>query len=110
MRAAIARICIPACAASAVAERWCQEVARAIKVSFTTQGPGRVTGLELLTARTLAVAVSCSHFLSNIPGKGTTISLWVPAANPADDPMAANGKEGGPYGSRCSRSAWECEL
>jgi signal transduction histidine kinase len=69
-------------------------LARATEAFFTTKGPGRGTGLGLSTARAFAVTAGGSLALNSVPGEGTTVSLWLPAANSDGNPKPIEGQCG----------------
>jgi signal transduction histidine kinase len=53
---------------------------RATEPFFTTKGVGKGTGLGLSMVHGLAAQSGGLMRLSSIPGKGTTVELWLPAA------------------------------
>ena len=55
-------------------------LARAGEPFFTTKGEGRGTGLGLAMARQFAERAGGMMRIESAPGKGTTVTLWLPAA------------------------------
>ena len=53
---------------------------RAVEPFFTTKGPGKGTGLGLSMARGFAEQSRGALALASEPGRGTTVTLWLPAA------------------------------
>lgn len=66
-------------------------LARATEAFFTTKPAGRGTGLGLSTVRGFAEEVGGALRIESEPGRGTTVTLWLPAAEPdgADPPAGA---------------------
>jgi CheY-like chemotaxis protein len=64
-------------------------LARATEPFFTTKGPGKGTGLGLSMVQGLAVQSGGAMRVTSEPGKGTTISLWLPQAELAEVQAAA---------------------
>jgi signal transduction histidine kinase/FixJ family two-component response regulator len=56
-------------------------LARATEPFFTTKGPGQGTGLGLAMARGFAEQSGGTLQIESTPGKGTAVSLWLPAAD-----------------------------
>lgn len=61
-------------------------LARASEAFFTTKPRGKGTGLGLSMARALVEGLGGALRIESEPGRGTTVSLWLPAAGPADRP------------------------
>jgi CheY-like chemotaxis protein/two-component sensor histidine kinase len=53
---------------------------RAVEPFFTTKGPGKGTGLGLSMARGFAEQSRGSLAVASEPGRGTKVTLWLPAA------------------------------
>ncbi len=64
-------------------------LARATEPFFTTKGPGKGTGLGLSMVQGLAVQSGGAMTVTSEPGHGTTISLWLPQAEQAEDSAVA---------------------
>ncbi|OWV81991.1 hybrid sensor histidine kinase/response regulator [Rhizobium sp. R634] len=73
-------------------------VSRAAEPFFTTKGVGKGTGLGLSMVHGLAAQSGGSLQITSTPGKGTTVSLWLPVAEafakaqpvaepPAEEPL-----------------------
>jgi PAS domain S-box-containing protein len=61
---------------------------RAVEPFFTTKGPGKGTGLGLSMARGFAEQSRGALALASEPGRGTKVTLWLPAASAdATQPM-----------------------
>jgi PAS domain S-box-containing protein len=60
---------------------------RAIEPFFSTKGVGKGTGLGLSMVHGLAAQSDGKLEVASAPGAGTTILLWLPATEPADDTM-----------------------
>jgi CheY-like chemotaxis protein len=56
---------------------------RAIEPFFTTKGVGKGTGLGLSMVQGLVAQSGGAMKIKSKPGKGTTITLWIPASNEA---------------------------
>ena len=76
-------------------------VARASEPFFTTQGVGKGTGLGLSMVHGLAAQSGGRLEIQSRPGKGTTVSLWLPVAAGASeglrlsaDPRKAGARDG----------------
>ena len=63
-------------------------LAKAMEPFFTTKGIGKGTGLGLSMVHGLTAQCGGTMTISSSVGRGTTVSLWLPAAN-AGDLMAA---------------------
>ncbi len=59
-------------------QRW-----RAAEPFFTTNPEGQGTGLGLAMAREFAGQAGGGFALASEPGRGTTVTLWLPAADGA---------------------------
>jgi PAS domain S-box-containing protein len=75
-------------------------VARAFEPFFTTKGPGGGTGLGLATAYGVITEAGGDIHIDSAPGRGTTITVLLPSADPsaagtAAAPSAATGAAGG---------------
>jgi two-component system NtrC family sensor kinase len=57
-----------------------ETLARAAEPFFTTKPPGVGTGLGLPMARAFAEAASGAFSIASAPGRGTTVTFWLPAA------------------------------
>jgi signal transduction histidine kinase/ActR/RegA family two-component response regulator len=64
-------------------------LARASEPFFTTKSVGAGTGLGLPMARGFAEQSGGALSISSSPGNGTTVTLWLPATEPAQLPAAA---------------------
>ncbi|MBV9538494.1 MAG: response regulator, partial [Acidisphaera sp.] len=56
-------------------------LARATEPFFTTKAPGHGTGLGLAMARSFAEQSLGGFHIASEPGRGTTVTLWLPAAD-----------------------------
>ncbi len=72
-------------------------VARATEPFFTTKEVGKGTGLGLSMAHGFAVQSGGRLAIGSAPGQGTTVTLWLPAAEP--EPAAAPGVPAAEAGS-----------
>jgi PAS domain S-box-containing protein len=59
-------------------------LAKAMEPFFTTKGVGKGTGLGLSMVHGLTAQSGGSMQISSLPGKGTTVSLWLPRARRED--------------------------
>jgi signal transduction histidine kinase len=66
---------------------------RAVEPFFTTKGPGKGTGLGLSMARGFAEQSRGALALASEPGRGTKVTLWLPAAS-ADATRPASPEQG----------------
>ncbi len=57
-----------------------ETLARATEAFFTTKPRGRGTGLGLATVRAFAEGVGGGVRIESTPGRGTTVTLWLPEA------------------------------
>jgi PAS domain S-box-containing protein len=64
-------------------------LARAMEPFFTTKGVGKGTGLGLSMVQGLAQQSGGGLVLKSRPGTGTTVELWLPAAEPKSDVAAS---------------------
>jgi len=64
-------------------------LSRATEPFFTTKGVGKGTGLGLSMVHGLAAQSGGVLQISSIAGEGTTVALWLPVADTAEEPMAA---------------------
>ncbi|MBB3319596.1 MULTISPECIES: response regulator [unclassified Rhizobium] len=64
-------------------------LSRATEPFFTTKGVGKGTGLGLSMVHGLAAQSGGVLQVSSIAGQGTTVSLWLPVADTAEEPMSA---------------------
>jgi len=64
-------------------------LSRATEPFFTTKGVGKGTGLGLSMVHGLAAQSGGVLQVSSIAGQGTTVLLWLPVADTAEEPMAA---------------------
>jgi signal transduction histidine kinase len=55
-------------------------LARATEAFFTTKPPGKGTGLGLATTRAFAARAGGTLQIESNPGRGTTVTLWLPEA------------------------------
>ncbi|MGL3822957.1 PAS domain-containing protein [Sphingopyxis sp. R3-92] len=62
-------------------------LARAVEPFFTTKGVGKGTGLGLSMIHGLAQQLGGTFTLESRAGEGTTASLWLPAATPAEEQL-----------------------
>jgi len=73
---------------------------------FTTKPPGQGTGLGLPMVRGLAEQLGGGFAIDSAPGRGTTVTLWLPRADaPADPAPGAEPRADVPEAARTSR-AW----
>jgi signal transduction histidine kinase/ActR/RegA family two-component response regulator len=63
-------------------------LARASEPFFTTKAPGQGTGLGLAMARGFAEQSGGALAIESAPGQGSTVSLWLPAAEQAGSATA----------------------
>jgi PAS domain S-box-containing protein len=61
-------------------------LARAVEPFFSTKGVGKGTGLGLSMVHGLAAQSGGKLVLDSVPGRGTTATLWLPAAGVAPRP------------------------
>jgi PAS domain S-box-containing protein len=61
-----------------------ETLARAAEPFFTTKGPGSGTGLGVPMAMGFAEQSGGAVSIASSPGKGTTVTLWLPAARSAE--------------------------
>jgi signal transduction histidine kinase len=66
-----------------------ETLAKAVEPFFSTKAVGKGTGLGLSTVFGLAQQSGGALRLESAPGEGTTVSLWLPAANEAVAPARA---------------------
>ncbi len=59
-------------------------MAKAMEPFFTTKGVGKGTGLGLSMVQGLTVQSGGAMKISSAPGKGTTVTLWLPRARTED--------------------------
>ena len=69
-------------------------LARATEPFFTTKPPGRGTGLGLSMARGFAEQSEGGFQIVSEPGQGTTVTMWLPAADAAAAALPAQGETG----------------
>ena len=67
-------------------------LARAAEPFFTTKPVGQGTGLGLAMAREFAEQAGGGFDLASEPGRGTTVTLWLPAADGAGAPARSETK------------------
>jgi signal transduction histidine kinase len=72
-----------------------ETVARAMEPFFTTKGPDQGTGLGLAIARAFAEQSKGGIAIDSSPGRGTAVTLWLPAAEEASAPARAPPIEAG---------------
>ncbi len=65
-----------------------QTLSRATEPFYTTKGVGKGTGLGLSMAHGLAEQSGGRLVLSSLPGRGTTVALWLPRAESVGLPKA----------------------
>ena len=64
-------------------------LARASEAFFTTRPAGEGTGLGLSATRGFAEQCGGAFALASAPGRGTTVSLWLPGKPRSEPPLAA---------------------
>jgi PAS domain S-box-containing protein len=73
-------------------------LARVAEPFFTTKPKGKGTGLGLPMAKSFAEQSGGGFAITSLPDRGTTVTLWLPAADgaavPATDCLAAAGSDG----------------
>jgi PAS domain S-box-containing protein len=72
-------------------------LARAVEPFFSTKGVGRGTGLGLSMAHGLALQLCGALAIESAPGRGTEVSIWLPASHlPAGPPAVHERDRAGP--------------
>jgi PAS domain S-box-containing protein len=77
---------------------------KAAQPFFTTKGPGKGTGLGLSMVQGLAGQSGGALSLASRPGKGTTVDLWLPRAEPATPATAVAGPKPADQGRTLPRT------
>ncbi|TCZ66002.1 hybrid sensor histidine kinase/response regulator [Roseicella aquatilis] len=78
-------------------------LARASEPFFTTKGPGKGTGLGLAMARGFAEQSGGGLHIESAPGRGTTVTLWLPVAEGDARPAVGGGEAAMPAGGERRR-------
>ncbi len=68
-------------------------LARAVEPFFSTKGVGRGTGLGLSMAHGLALQLCGALAIASVPGKGTEVTIWLPASLLAAGPITATERD-----------------
>jgi PAS domain S-box-containing protein len=78
-------------------------LARATEPFYTTKPVGKGTGLGLSMARGFAEQSGGRFAISSTPGHGTTVSLWLPCAEPAAERTEKSGLTGSRVAASCGQ-------
>ena len=78
-------------------------LARAMEPFFTTKPPGQSTGLGLAMAGGFARQSGGDLLIASTPGRGTTVTLWLPTAKDESAPAVARPVAGPGSGGRHAR-------